>query len=101
MGVRIICLRLSDVEKIEAYLKLLSEENILDFVEGPDPKKSFLLPVDPGESIPDGADPRYTGYSSIHYKIKLGENSDAPPALKDLQRRVAVADDSRGGVERD
>ncbi|MDO9110608.1 MAG: RelA/SpoT domain-containing protein [Desulfatirhabdiaceae bacterium] len=85
LGVRIICLRLSDVEKIETYLKLLSEENILDFVEGPDPKKSFLLPVDPVESIPDGAEPRYTGYSSIHYKIKLGENSDVPPALKNLR----------------
>jgi putative GTP pyrophosphokinase len=84
LGVRIICLRLSDIEKIETYLKLLSEENILNFVEGPDPKKSFLLPVDPGESIPDSVDPRYTGYSSIHYKIKLGENSDAPPVLKDL-----------------
>jgi putative GTP pyrophosphokinase len=84
LGVRIICLRLSDVEKIEAYLKLLSEENILDFVEGPDQKKSFILPVDPGESTIDGTDPRYTGYSSIHYKIKLGENSDAPPALKNL-----------------
>jgi putative GTP pyrophosphokinase len=84
LGVRIICLRLSDIGKIEAYLKLLSEENILIFVEGPDPKKSFLLPVDPGESIPDSADQRYTGYSSIHYKITLGENSDAPPVLKDL-----------------
>lgn len=84
LGVRIICLRLSDVEKIEAYLNLLSEEHILDFIEGPDHNKSFILPVDPGESMTDGADPRYTGYSSIHYKIKLGENSDAPPALKQL-----------------
>jgi putative GTP pyrophosphokinase len=84
LGIRIICLRLSDVEKFEVYLKLLSEESILEFVESPDPKKSFLLMVDPGESILDGADPRYTGYSSIHYQIKLGQNSDAPPALKDL-----------------
>jgi putative GTP pyrophosphokinase len=62
----------------------MSEENILDFIEGPDQKKSFILPVDPGESMIDGADPRYTGYSSIHYKMKLGENSDAPSALKQL-----------------
>jgi len=34
LGVRIICLRLSDVQKVEAYLKLLSEENILSFVTG-------------------------------------------------------------------
>jgi len=84
LGVRIICLRLSDVEKVEAYLKLLVEENILNFVKGPDQKRSFILPVDPGESIPDGTDLRYTGYSSIHYQIKLGENSDAPPGLKGL-----------------
>jgi ppGpp synthetase/RelA/SpoT-type nucleotidyltranferase len=84
LGVRIICLRLSDVEKIEAYLKLLSEENILHFVRGPDHKKSFILPVDPGDSTPEGTDLRYTGYSSIHYQIKLGENSDAPPGLKGL-----------------
>ncbi len=84
LGVRIICLRLADVEKIEAYLKLLSEENILHFVKGPDQKRSFILPVDPGEAIPFGIDLRYTGYSSIHYQIRLGENSDAPPGLKDL-----------------
>lgn len=84
LGVRIICLRLSDVEKVEAYLKLLSEENILSFVKGPDQKRSFILPVDPGESILDGTDLRYTGYSSIHYQIRLGENSDAPSELKDL-----------------
>jgi len=84
LGVRIICLRLSDVEKVEAYLKLLSEENILSFVKGPDQKRSFILPVNPGDSIPDGIDLRYSGYSSIHYQIELGENSDAPPGLRGL-----------------
>jgi ppGpp synthetase/RelA/SpoT-type nucleotidyltranferase len=85
LGVRIICLRLSDVEKIAAYLKLLSEENILHFVKGPDQKRSFILPVDPGDSIPDGIVPIYTGYSSIHYEVKIGEKSDAPSSLKDLK----------------
>jgi len=84
LGVRIICLRLSDVEKVEAYLKLLSEENILSFVKGPDQKRSFILPVNPGDSIPDDIDLRYSGYSSVHYQIELGENSDAPPGLKGL-----------------
>ena len=51
LGVRIICLRLSDIEKVEAYLRLLSDEKILRFVKGPDQKRSFILPVDPGESI--------------------------------------------------
>ena len=84
LGVRIICLRLSDVEKVEAYLKLLSEENILSFVKGPDQKRSFILPVNTGDSISDDIDLRYSGYSSIHYQIELGENSDAPPGLKGL-----------------
>jgi ppGpp synthetase/RelA/SpoT-type nucleotidyltranferase len=84
LGVRIICLRLSDVEKVEAYLKLLSEENILSFVKDPDQKRSFILPVNPGDSIPDDIDLRYSGYSSIHYQMELGENSDAPPGLKGL-----------------
>jgi ppGpp synthetase/RelA/SpoT-type nucleotidyltranferase len=84
LGVRIICLRLSDVEKVEAYLKLLSEENILSLVTGPDQRRSFILPVNPGDSIPDGIDLRYSGYSSIHYQVELGEKSDAPPGLKGL-----------------
>ena len=85
LGVRMICLRLSDVEKVEAYLELLSEEKILRFVKGPDKKRSFILPVDPGESISDGIDLSYSGYSSIHYQVELGENSDAPSGLEDLQ----------------
>ena len=85
LGVRIICLRLSDVVKVEAYLKLLSEEKILYFLKEPDKKRSFILPVDPGETISGGIDRRYNGYSSIHYQVELGENSDAPPGLEDLQ----------------
>ena len=84
LGVRIICLRLSDIEKVEEYLKLLSEENILSFVKGPDQKRSFILPVNPGDSISDDIDLRYSGYSSIHYQIELGENSDASPGLNGL-----------------
>ena len=85
LGVRMICLRLSDVEKVEAYLRLLSEEKILRLVKGPDKKRSFILPVDPGGSISDGMDIAYSGYSSIHYQVELGKNTDAPSGLEDLQ----------------
>jgi ppGpp synthetase/RelA/SpoT-type nucleotidyltranferase len=85
LGIRIICLRLSDVEKIESYLQLLSEEDIFTFVKGPDHKRSFILPDNPGASMTDGLDLRYSGYSSIHYQIELGENTDAPPESKGLQ----------------
>jgi GTP pyrophosphokinase len=94
LGVRIICLRLSDIEKVEIYLKLLSEENLLNFVKGPEQKRSFILPVNSGDSIPDDIGLRYSGYSSIHYQIELGENSDAPPELKgflfELQLRTIL-----------
>jgi len=63
----------------------LAEEKILRFLKGPDKKRSFILPVDPGEPISGGIDQRYSGYSSIHYQVKLGENSDAPSGLEDLQ----------------
>jgi len=85
LGVRIICLRLSDVEKVESYLQLLSEENILNFVKGPVRKRSFILPVDRSESISDGFDITYSGYSSIHYQVELGQNSEAPSRLENLR----------------
>ena len=63
----------------------MSDEKILRFIKGPDQKRSFVLPVVPGESISDGMDLTYSGYSSIHYQVALGENSDAPSGLEDLQ----------------
>ncbi|MFW9847418.1 MAG: hypothetical protein ACFFD6_11760, partial [Candidatus Thorarchaeota archaeon] len=85
LGVRMICLRLSDVENVEAYLKLLSEDNIITFLNGPEHKRSFILPVNPGDALPEAIDLRYTGYSSIHYQITLGQNTDAPKELTDIQ----------------
>jgi len=85
LGIRLICLRLSDIKRVEAYLGLLVEEKILQFIRKPDQKRSFVLPVDPGESIPDGLNLRYSGYSSIHYQVRLGKNSDATDELKGLQ----------------
>jgi ppGpp synthetase/RelA/SpoT-type nucleotidyltranferase len=90
LGVRIICLRLSDIVKIESYLELLSEEKILCFVKGPDKKRSFLLPVGPGDAISGGIERRYSGYSSIHYQVQLGENTDAPLGLKKLQLELQL-----------
>ena len=36
IGIRVICLRLSDIVKVEAYLELLVEEKILQFIREPD-----------------------------------------------------------------
>ncbi len=84
LGIRIICLRLSDVGKIEGYLNLLAKEKIIRFVKGPEQKNTFVLPLDPGNFIPEGEDMRYTGYSSIHYRMQLGENSNGSPDLQEL-----------------
>ncbi|MCW4055885.1 MAG: RelA/SpoT domain-containing protein [Candidatus Bathyarchaeota archaeon] len=85
LGIRLICLRLSDIKRVEAYLGLLAEEKILRFIQRPEQKRSFVLPVNPGEATPEGLDLRYSGYSSIHYQVQLGENSDATDELKGLQ----------------
>jgi ppGpp synthetase/RelA/SpoT-type nucleotidyltranferase len=85
LGIRLICLRLSDVETVESYLALLAEENILKFLRKPIRKRAFVLPVDPDEAIPEDLELRYSGYSSIHYQVRLGENSDADDVLKGLQ----------------
>jgi ppGpp synthetase/RelA/SpoT-type nucleotidyltranferase len=90
LGVRIICLRLSDVGVIQEYLKLLSEENIIRFVKGPEQKNTFVLPFAPGESIPNDTELRYTGYSSIHCTIQLGENSGAAQDLQNLHAELQL-----------
>jgi putative GTP pyrophosphokinase len=85
LGIRFICLRLSDINRVKTYLELLADEKILQFIRKPDHKRSFILPVDPGETIPEKLNLRYSGYSSIHYQAELGENSGAPDDLKGLQ----------------
>jgi ppGpp synthetase/RelA/SpoT-type nucleotidyltranferase len=84
IGIRIICLRLSDIVKVETYLELLVEEKIFQLLREPDHKRSFVLPIDPSETVPQNFNPRYSGYSSIHYQIKLGENSDSSEEFKRL-----------------
>jgi putative GTP pyrophosphokinase len=73
------------MKRIEVYLALLVEEKIFRLIGKPDQKRSFVLPVDPAETIPDGLDLRYNGYSSIHYQLELDENADSTDELKGLQ----------------
>lgn len=90
IGIRIICLRLSDIVKVESYLELLVEEKILHFMREPDHKRSFVLPIDPGEDASQNINLQYSGYSSVHYQIKLGENSDASEAFKKIQAELQL-----------
>jgi len=85
IGIRVICLRLSDILKVEAYLQLLVEEKIFQLMREPDHKRSFVLPIDPGEAAPQNINLQYSGYSSIHYQVKLGENSGVSEEFKTIQ----------------
>ena len=85
IGIRIICLRLSDIVKVEEYLEFLVEEKILKFIQKPDYKRSFVLPIILGKTAPQNINLQYSGYSSIHYQVKLGENSDVSETLKNIQ----------------
>ena len=85
LGIRLICLRLSDIDTLKAYLELLADENILRFIQKPDHKRSFILPVDPGEKIPEGLNLRYSGYSSIHFQVELAQNAEGADEFKGIQ----------------
>lgn len=85
IGIRIICLRLSDILKVEKYLEFLVEEKILKFIREPDHKRSFVLPIDLGKTAPQDINIQHSGYSSIHYQVKLGENSDTSEEFKSVQ----------------
>ena len=84
LGLRLICLRLADIKILEAYFVHLAEENIFEFIEKPKLKRSFILPVDPGEEQ-GNHDLLYGGYSSVHYQVKLGDGLAVPEEIKGLQ----------------
>lgn len=90
LGIRIVCLRLSDVDRVEVFLQSLADEGRLRFQEGPERKKTFILQVDPREKLPRDVDLQYTGYSSIHYVVSLGEALKHPPALTVLRAELQV-----------
>lgn len=89
LGLRLICLRLADIKILEAYFHYLVEENIFKFVEKPKQKRSFILPVDPGEEN-GNHDLLYGGYSSIHYQITLSEGLTVPDEIKGLQVEIQL-----------
>ncbi len=90
LGLRIVCLRLSDVEKVERFLGSLRKEEKLVFVKGPVKKQTFVLPVNPGEGVPKDIDLQYSGYSSIHYVIKLGKALRPTGELKSVLAELQV-----------
>jgi len=90
LGIRIVCLRLSDIKKVEAYLGLLHDEKVLRFLKGPVQKRSFILPIDAGESLPHGLDLTFSGYSSTHYQVELGDHLYAPAGIEKLRFEIQL-----------
>lgn len=90
LGIRVVCLRLSDVEKVEQYLDSLREEGKLVLVRKPKRKQTFVLPVNPGEPPPEGVDLQYSGYSSIHYVVRLGKSIEPPREIASLWAEIQL-----------
>ena len=49
-----------------------------------------VLLIDLGESLSDGIDLTYSGYSYTHYQAELGENSESHSGLEDLQKEYRI-----------
>jgi putative GTP pyrophosphokinase len=91
LGMRIVCLRRSDVEKVGRYLESLAKERKLRFVRKPVRKQPpFLWINNPKEKLPKGKDLQYTGYSSIHYIVALGRNLNPQRDLASLRAEIQV-----------
>jgi GTP pyrophosphokinase len=90
LGMRIVCLLLSDVDRVEEFLDSLIDEKKLRSLRPKDKKKTFVLRVDPREEIPDDIDLQYTGYSSIHYLVSLGEGQRLPEELTRIRDELQV-----------
>lgn len=90
LGMRVICLRVSDLEKVQQYLSSLQAENSLIVLDGPIKKQTFVLRP-PIELFHDSnLDLQYSGYSSIHYVVTLGPAVRPPQDLSGLRAELQV-----------
>ncbi|MCH8995167.1 MAG: GTP pyrophosphokinase [Chloroflexi bacterium] len=90
LGLRIVCLRLSDVDEVAKYLESLRRDQKLTFLAKPKKMQSFLLRVDPRERLPAGIDLQYSGYHSVHYVVKPGRRAGMPNELRSLCAEVQL-----------
>ena len=86
LGFRIVCLRFSDLKKLKTYVRLLRVEGKIRIIRGPVQKKTFLIRPGGADRDSEKPDMQYTGYSSVHYVIRLGKSlRRAKPGLADLK----------------
>jgi ppGpp synthetase/RelA/SpoT-type nucleotidyltranferase len=90
LGLRIICLRVSDLQKIQEYLTQLQAENALLVLEGPIQKETFVLRPSKELFQEREFDLQYSGYSSIHYVVRLGPSVKTPQDLQDTRAELQV-----------
>ncbi|MGO9020863.1 MAG: GTP pyrophosphokinase family protein [Syntrophobacteraceae bacterium] len=90
LGMRVICLRVSDLEKVQQYLSSLQAENSLLVLDGPTKKETFILRPPKGLFSDSTSDLQYSGYSSIHYIVKLGPAVRTPRDLSGLRAELQV-----------
>jgi len=87
LGVRVVCLRLSDLATLQRHLADLEKGDKIKITNGPIEKKTFL--VRPGD--PDTAkDMQYSGYSSVHYVIRLGRAARPSAQLATLKAELQL-----------
>lgn len=90
LGMRVICLRVSDLEKVQQYLTSLQAENSLLVLDGPTKKETFVLRPSKGFFSDSNLDLQYSGYSSIHYIVTLGPTVRTPQNLSGLRAELQV-----------
>jgi len=89
LGMRVICLRVSDLEKVKKYLEALKNEGSLEVLDGPTEKQTFVIRIK--DPVPDiNVDIQYSGYSSIHYVVKLGSKVRSPSNVGGLRAELQL-----------
>lgn len=92
LGLKIICLRPTDVEKVDRALRDLASEKRLVFVRKPVVRKPLIFPARSKDrsSKTEEVELHYEGYASVHYIVRLGRNSDALSHLKKLKAEIQL-----------
>lgn len=101
LGMKIICLRRSDIPKVDHFLRELEQAEAIKFVRPPVIRKPFTLPTD--SPAPQGdVELTYTGYASIHYIVRLGKGetvrSELLPLKAEIQLRT-ILDEGWGEID--
>ncbi|HWN10099.1 MAG TPA: RelA/SpoT domain-containing protein [Pyrinomonadaceae bacterium] len=90
LGLRMVCLRLSQLNTLSSYIEGLVADGILVHQRQPTRRATFRVP--PYEEDPNQPplDMQYSGYSSIHFVVSLGPKHDAFERLGALRTEIQL-----------